>query len=44
MLTKFKEAFKLFALCHKIYDSNYVTDDEITQLGRFNGINDGVPS
>ena len=42
LLTKFKEAFKLFALCHNIYDSDYVIGDEITQLGRFSGIKDGA--
>lgn len=31
---KFKEVFRLFALCHKIYDSNYVSDEKITALGR----------
>ena len=30
---KFKEVFKLFAKCHHIYDKNYVTDAEVTQLG-----------
>lgn len=31
---KFKELFQLFAKCHNIYDQNYVTDDEMTELGR----------
>lgn len=31
---KFKELFELFANCHHIYDQNYVTDDEITKLGK----------
>ncbi len=35
LLNKFKEVFRLFALCHKLYDSNYVTDEQITELGRF---------
>lgn len=34
LLTKFKEVFRLFSLCHKLYDSNYVTDEQITELGR----------
>ncbi len=32
---KFKELFRLFAPCHKVYDQNYVTDEKITELGRF---------
>jgi hypothetical protein len=35
LFTKFKEVFRLFAKCHTIYDSNYVTDEDITDLGRF---------
>lgn len=35
LFTKFKVVFRLFAECHSIYDSNYVTDHEITELGRF---------
>lgn len=34
LFTKFKELFRLFALCHKVYDSNYVTDENISALGR----------
>ena len=34
MFSKFREVFKLFANCHSIYDSNYVSDDQITELGR----------
>ena len=30
---KFKELFLLFSKCHAIYDQNYVTDTQITQLG-----------
>ena len=31
---KFIDAFKLFANCHKIYDSNeFLLDEDITQLG-----------
>lgn len=32
---KFKQLFELFAKCHNIYDQNYVTDDDITQLGKY---------
>jgi hypothetical protein len=34
LFTKFTELFRRFALCHKLYDSNYVTDVQITQLGK----------
>lgn len=30
---KFKELFLLFSKCHNIYDNNYVTDEDIKQLG-----------
>jgi hypothetical protein len=35
---KFKEVFRLFALCHKVYDQNYITDAKITELGRFSAV------
>ena len=35
LFNKFKEIFKLFAKCHNIYDSSYVTDEKITELGRY---------
>ena len=31
---KFQKLFTLFAKCHNIYDKNYVTDQEITELGK----------
>ncbi len=33
LLCKFKELFECFANCHKIYDQNYVTEEQISQLG-----------
>lgn len=33
LFNKFKELFRLFARCHKIYDANYVTEDEVSDLG-----------
>lgn len=33
LFDKFKELFRLFAKCHHIYDKNYVTNEEITELG-----------
>ena len=44
LVIKFKEAFRLFALCHKLYDSNYVTDEQITELGRSSSVSKVVPS
>ena len=38
LFRKFKEVFRLFALCHKVYDQNYVTDEKITELGRFSAV------
>lgn len=35
---KFKKLFSLFALCHGIYDQNYVKDDKIKDLGNSNYI------
>ena len=32
--TKFKQTFILFKKCHDIYDSNKVTEDQVTQLGK----------
>lgn len=32
---KFCEAFQLFANCHTIYDKNYVTEEEATQLSMY---------
>lgn len=31
---RFNKLFALFAECHKIYDSSYVTDVKIAELGR----------
>lgn len=33
LFTKFKELFELYANCHKIYDQNYVTEEETAKLG-----------
>lgn len=33
LFNKFKKLFRLYSNCHRIYDSNYVTDEEITELG-----------
>lgn len=35
LFNKFKELFRLFSKCHSIYDSNYVTEEEIAELGMF---------
>ena len=32
---KFREVFELFANCHNIYDKNYVTEEEATQLSMY---------
>lgn len=32
LFDKFKELFRLYSQCHKIYDRNYVTDEEISEL------------
>ena len=34
LCNKFKKLFKLFAKCHEVYDQNYVTDNDINDLGR----------
>lgn len=35
LCTKFKELFELFASCHQIYNKNYVTDEDIKNLGKY---------
>ncbi len=31
---KFRGAFKKFAACHNLYNSNYLTDRDIDELGK----------
>lgn len=34
LATKFEKLFQLFAKCHNIYDQNYVSSDDINNLGQ----------